>query len=254
MKSMKSFKKKSRLKQAAKAFENELSRNEWILYLFLIDKSDKQSLQVSISLRQLHRQLKMAINTIKACRKRLQAAGLLSYYQKEYETTIYEIRDLTQNPLKEIPNIHDANKEPVRTDDSQAHYLDFDYSFADETVRASFTMYIKHRLENGIVFDQKKLEHFYDNLIQSIGIENVKPWCSDQIFSEEYHKLINRYKLDFVEPDVLELLQDLIWKYARKGEPLSQREVESLYQQVFIDCEGNVGRMTRMLNEILNTK
>ena len=244
------FKKKARLKQAAKTFEPDLSRNEWIVYMFLIDKCEKQSLQVSISLRQLHRQLKLAVNTIKACRKRLQAAGLLSYYQKEYETTTYEIRDLNQNPLREIPTTHNANKEQCRTVDTQAHYLDFDYSFADETVRASFTMYIKHRYENGILFDQKKLEHFYDNLIKSMGIENVKTWCSDQIFSEEYHKLINRYKLNFVEPDVLESLQDLIWKYDRKGEPLSQREVESLYQQVFIDCEGDVARMIAMLNQL----
>ncbi len=83
-----------------------------------------------------------------------------------------------------------------------------------------------------------------------MGIENVKTWCSDQIFSEEYHKLINRYKLDFVEPDVLESIQDLIWKYDRKGESLNQREVESLYQHVFIDCEGNVARMETIFNKL----
>jgi hypothetical protein len=61
---------------------------------------------------------------------------------------------------------------------------------------------------------------------------------------------MSAYNLLHIDLELKEMMEEIIWKHSRAQAPLSQREVDSLYMQVLIDCEGNVERMNIMLRAL----
>ncbi len=248
------FKKKTRLKQAAKAFENQLSRNEWILYMHFIANCNSHTLSCEISLRKLHDELKMAINTIKACRNSLKKYGLIDFSREQYATTCYEIRDLLQNPINELPQKQNTEIAKSAPAEKQKAYIDFNYDFVDEDLRASFILFIKHLIENeNISMDQDKAKRIYQNYMEVFNADEFKEHVASQIVQDERIKCMEAYNLTHIDLSLKEIMEDIIWQHSRAQAPLSQREVDNIYMQVYINCEGNIERMQIMLNELLKT-
>ena len=59
------------------------------------------------------------------------------------------------------------------------------------------------------------------------------------------------YNFSHIDLSLKEIMKDIIWKHSRAQAPLSQREVDTIYMQVYIDCEGDVEKMEIMLKEFL---
>jgi hypothetical protein len=245
--------KKSKIKQIAKKFETKLSRNEWILYMHLIDESDNQTLSVQKSLKQLHTELKLAINTIKSCRLKLKDYGFIDYQRDKYEITCYKIRDLLKNPIAELPELASKQCIPSPTPNKQNSYSDYNYDFVEDDLKASFMLYVKYRIEHGDNFTQSEVKKQYDTLIYVVGFDQLKDYISSQIVQDEYYKVIDRYSLDFIEEDIKEDMEDIIWEHDRIQAPLSQREVENIHMTVYIDCNGKIENMKKALHKLKGT-
>lgn len=244
------FKRKTRIKKATRVFENDLSRNEWILYMHLIELSDNNTLMCEISLRKLHDDLKMAINTIKSCRNNLKQYGLIYFSREQHATTRYEIHDIIQSPIVEFSKEQKSKTIEQVIKQKQIEYSEFNYDFVDEDLKASFTLFIKHLIEHeDISIDQEKVKRIYQNHMKIFNPEQFKQHIASQIIQDKRIKCIEAYNLTHIDLELKEIMEDIIWKYSRNEAPLNQREVDNIYMQVYIDCDGDVERMEIMLNK-----
>ncbi|MBN2778758.1 MAG: hypothetical protein JXR36_14020 [Bacteroidales bacterium] len=249
------------------ATEQNYSKNEIAVYLYLLHKCNPDTLKTNCSLDTLSTELKIAVNTVKSCRDGLHDYNLLTYEKYENTPTTYFIRDLVKDPITntepadqdqiwDVQNVDDykvlnESSNETKTEHSKtASFLDIDLSFVEPDLLPAYKTLIYNKSKHKIPYSQESTLELYSRISSSISIDEHKKMIFNMISSiieGNVFSVLDDYDLSFVEDELYEVFTKHIIDEIAFGNTFSQSQLIDMYSEALANSFGDIEEFEKKL-------